>query len=153
MGQRAVGNADHVDRDRRARGQRLERGPEPVIAEHGRVDAARELAQLLDGGLRVYARLRDQRERALRVAGEARLGEAEGDGHRDHALLRAVVQVALDAAPLGVGGRDDALARGAQVVDPIAQRSRAPLLGRFTGKANLGPHPSPGYVSGGEAFA
>jgi hypothetical protein len=108
------------------------------------MDAARQLAQLLDGGLRLLARLRDELGCGLRIGLEPLLGEAERDGHRDHPLLRTVVQVALDPPPLGVGRREDALARAAQVVDPVAQRSGAPLLGRFTGKANLGPHQPPG---------
>ena len=77
------------------------------------------------------------------VGREALLGEAERDGHRDHPLLRAVVEVALDAAALGVGRGEDALAGAAQVVDPRAQRAGATLLGRLTRKAHLGPHRSP----------
>ena len=136
----AVGHAAHVDGHRGTGGQRLERGAEPVVAEDGRMDAARELPQLLDGGLRLLARLRDQLEGALGVAREAGLGDAERHGHRDHPLLRAVVQVALDAAALLIGRGDDALARGPQVVDPLAQRPGAAVLGRLTREAKLGPH-------------
>jgi hypothetical protein len=53
------------------------------------------------------------------------------------------VQVALDLAALGVGRRDDALPRGAQVVDPLAERPRPAMLGRLTWKADLGPHRPP----------
>jgi hypothetical protein len=37
---------------------------------------------------------------------------------RDQPLLRAVVQVALDAPPLGVGGRHDTRLGSAQVGEP-----------------------------------
>jgi len=40
-----------VDRHRGAGGERLERRAEPAVAEHRRVHAARQLAQLLDGEL------------------------------------------------------------------------------------------------------
>ena len=93
------------------------------------MDAARELAQLLDGGLRLDARLGDELLRAVGIGREALLGEAERHGHRHHPLLRAVVQVALDPPALIVGRGEDALARPAQVVDALAQRTRAPLLG------------------------
>jgi hypothetical protein len=42
-------------------------------------------------------------------------GEREVDSQRHEALLRAVVQVALDAPPLGVAGLQDSRPRGAQL--------------------------------------
>ena len=101
------------------------------------MDAARELAQLLDRELRLLARLRDELRGAVGIAGDPRLGEPERDGHRDEPLLRAVVEVALDPPPLGVGGGDDALARVAQRVHAVAQQARAAQLGRLAWEADL----------------
>ena len=101
------------------------------------MDAARQLAQLLDGELRLLARLGDQLHGAVGVALELRLGEAERDGDGDHPLLRAVVQVALDLPPLGVRRRDDALPRIAQVVHALAQRTGTTVFRRFAGEADL----------------
>jgi hypothetical protein len=47
------------------------------------------------------------------------------------------VEVALDAPALGVGGGDDALAGVAQNVHALAQRTRAAVLGRLAGEAEL----------------
>ena len=93
------------------------------------MDAAGQLAQLLDGELRLLAGLGDQPRGPRRVLLELRLGEAERDGDGDHALLRAIVQVPLDPAPLGVGGVDDPLLRGAQPVHALPEHARPPLLG------------------------
>ena len=64
--------------------------------------------------------------------------EREGDG--DQALLRAVVEVALDPPALRVGGVDDALPRVAQVVHALAQRARALVFGGLTREADLAHH-------------
>ena len=71
------------------------------------MQAADQVAQLGEGGLGLLVRLGD---RLLRLLGGARLGpghaQVDGEGHQP--LLRAVVQVPLEAAPLGVGRVDDA---------------------------------------------
>ena len=51
----------------------------------------------------------------VRAPLERALGQSELQRQRDEALLRAVVQVALQAAALGVAGADDARARGGQL--------------------------------------
>src|SRR5512133_990287 len=96
------------------------------------MNPVRQLAQLLDRELRLLARLSDQACCARWIAREPRLGEPEHHRQGDQALLRAVVQITLDALALGVGGRDDALPRVAQVVDPLAQDART---SRFSGLA------------------
>ena len=53
--------------------------------------------------------------RRLRVRGQPRPGEAQLEHDRDEALLRAVVEVALEPAALVVAGPDQARARGDQV--------------------------------------
>jgi hypothetical protein len=139
--QRLLGHAVHGHRHRRARGERLQRRAEPAVAEHGRVDPAGELAQLLDGELRLLARPGDELGCGRRVFAHLRLGHPERDRDRDHPLLRAVVQIALDPAALGVGRRDDPLAGRAQVVDPLAQRTRTTVLWGLGGEPDLAhPH-------------
>jgi len=110
---------------RSAREERLERGGQPVVGQHGRVDAPRELAQLAQRALDVLAgALELGAHRRPQV--ELPEGEAEAQRDRHEALLRAVVQVALDAPPLGVGGDDAPRAR--RPPPPTARRS--PRRGR-----------------------
>ena len=107
----------HVHR-RRAR-QRVERRPEPVVLEHGRMHAAGELAQLLE------RRARAPRARRpcllLRRPGRARRRSSSRscERERDEPLLRAVVEVALEPPALGVAGLDEPGAR------PFSSSSRA----------------------------
>ena len=68
---------------------------------------------------------------------EPRLGEAQGQCEGDQALLRAVVEVALDAPALRVGGVDDALPGVAQVIDALAQSPRALVIGGLAREADL----------------
>ena len=76
------------------------------------MDASGELAEFSD-------RLLDLVLRAREDVGCGPVGvrglEAERDGECHEPLLRAVVEVAFDAAPLGVGGRDDPAPRGAHL--------------------------------------
>ena len=82
-----------------------QRGVEAAVGEDGRVDAADQVAQLgqrlLDLAVRVV-----QGGGRLGVARHLALGGAQLDAEGDQPLLRAVVQVALDAAALLVGGTD-----------------------------------------------
>src|SRR3712207_1621545 len=74
------------------------------------MDAARELAQLLERVRELVARPREQVARTGRVALDLALGKPQEEGDRDEPLLRAVVQVPLETAPLGARGLDDARA-------------------------------------------
>ena len=85
------------------------------------MDSARQVAQLLHRELGLLARVGDQRRGGERVRRQARLRHPERQRQRDQPLLRAVVQVTLDPAALGVTGGDDAGARVAQVVDALVQ--------------------------------
>ena len=73
------------------------------------------------------------RTRVGRV-GERGAGHAEVHGQRDQPLLGAVVQVALDAAALGVGRGDELGPAAGQRLDPLPP---APRRGR--GRAGAGP--------------
>jgi hypothetical protein len=89
------------------------------------VDAARELAQLLDGLGRLHAGAGHERGSGGGVLLELGLDDAEQHVERHEALLGAVVQVALDAAALVVGGGEDARAGVLEALDALAQLDRA----------------------------
>ena len=96
--------AHHVDphrhRNRRARRQRGQRGVQPSVGQHRRVDPPGHLADLDDGVLRRLMGPLDQLARPVRV--DVQLGPGHAQVHRDgdQSLLGAVVEVALDASPL-----------------------------------------------------
>ena len=102
-----LGRLEDLDRHGRARGEILQRGAQATVGQDRRVDAAREVAQLLEREVRLLPRAADQLG-SLRVAllGTS-LRHAQIEGERDEPLLGAVVEVALDAPPLAVGGGDD----------------------------------------------
>ena len=66
LGQPLAGNLDDLDRQRRADGERLDRRAEPAIGQHGRVDAAGELAQLLERARQLLLGRADHRRGLLR---------------------------------------------------------------------------------------
>ena len=68
------------------------------------------------GVLDVALDLVDHRDRVVRVVLDRVTGEAQLDGQRHEVLLGTVVEVALELAPLGVAGGDDAGARLLQLV-------------------------------------
>ena len=109
--------ARHRRRHRRTRRQRFERRGEAVV-ERGRVDAARELAQLLERVGELVARGRRELLRLGGVAPDVGAEHPQLERERDEPLLGAVVQVALEPAALGVAGRDDALARRLHLGEP-----------------------------------
>ena len=99
---------EDLDRDRRAVGEAAERRRQPAVGEHGGVDAAGQLAQLGGRLVELLHRLVEQLGGRRRVGVELVAGQAQVHGQRHQPLLGAVVEVALDPAPLGVAGLDDA---------------------------------------------
>ena len=87
------------------------------------MEAARELAQLLEGERKLLPRPAEDRRRRVGIAPELGLGEPEGERERDEALLGAVVEVPLEPPPLGVGRVDEAR-RGAAAAPPRPALSR-----------------------------
>ena len=124
---------------RRALGERLERGAQAAVGEHRRVDAARELAQLLQRERELLRRVRrGSRRRAPGSERELALREAERERERDEPLLRAVVQVPLEPPPLGVGRLDEPHARAAELV--LVPRALAHVeAGEQRGRARPAP--------------
>src|SRR3954447_9803120 len=92
------------------------------------MDAARELAQLLQRALQLAARCVEEPRRRGRVAVELALREAELERQRDQPLLRAVVEIALEPAALAHRHLDQPGPRALQPPPPRAQLGLEPLV-------------------------
>ena len=88
-------------------GHRRQGGVEAPVGEDRRVDAAGEVAQLDQRLLGLAVGVVDQGPGRVGVGVELLLGPAQVHGQGDQSLLRAVVQVALDAAALDLDRVDD----------------------------------------------
>ena len=132
-----------LDLDRRALDEHVDRRHEAVVGQHGRVDAARELAQLRERGSELVGQLLNGVGQ-LGLVLEPGTQQPEVERERDELLLGAVVQVALDLAAGVVGGLDDPAARVAELLQPRAQVGLQPLVvdrqrrGRSGGVDELG---------------
>jgi hypothetical protein len=71
------------------------------------VNPPRELAELLERVLELALRFGEKRLRSFGVLPQVRLGHPEPECERHESLLRAVVQVSLQASALGVACLDD----------------------------------------------
>ena len=78
------------------------------------MDPPRDLLQVLHGAGQARRHLRQLRPELDQLGGHRGLGAAQVEGEGDETLLRAVVEIALDAAAGLVGGGDDPGARGAE---------------------------------------
>ena len=94
----------------------LQRLGQAAVHEQRRVDAVREVAQLLHRVLEVVADLLEHLLRGVGIGVGELARQVHVHGQRDEVLLRAVVEVALDGTALRVARFDDARARGAQLV-------------------------------------
>lgn len=118
---------------------RLERRCQPSVGQHRREDPARQLAHGVECFGRLHADLLQQILRLRRVCPHQLLGNAHRDGNRHELLLCAIVNIALQAPPLGVLGSHDALARCAQLqVEPHVLERRAGLRGKVHQELLLG---------------
>ena len=123
-----VRNVPDLDRQRRASRECPERRPEPLLGQHRRVDPLRQLAQLLERGSQLGIRLGQQLAGAVRLRAELISDELQREAEAEQPLLGAVVQIALEPAPLLVAGRDDPRARGTQLHQLRAQLRLQPLV-------------------------
>src|SRR6185503_20360970 len=80
------------------------------------MDPARQLAKLLEGLGELLRGAVQELGSLIGVRLQLRLGESQGKGERDEALLRAVVKVAFEAPAFGVARLQEALARMAQLL-------------------------------------
>ena len=87
-----------------------------AVHEQRRVDPVREVAQLLHRVLEIGRDLVEHLLRGVGIGVGELSREPRAHRQRDEVLLRAVVQVALDAAPFEVGGLDDAGTGAPQLV-------------------------------------
>src|SRR5690606_36986178 len=93
----------HADWNGRSTCDGRDRGVEPAIGQDRRVDAAHEVAKLLEHDLRFLVRLHEELPYRFDVVRlHAITGTPEIHRHRHESLLRAVVKVALDATALKV---------------------------------------------------
>ena len=112
---------------------------EPAVGENRGVDAAGELAQLLERVGQFLGRRLEQRARAGGVVLELRLREAEGDRHRDQPLLRAVVEVPLEAPALFVACLDEPLPRRAELLLlALSQVTSTPVMRNSVRSSSVG---------------
>ena len=89
------------------------------------MDSARELPKLRDGALDLVLCARERLSGArVRLRGF----EPERDRQGHEPLLGTVVEISLDPAALGIGGRDDAAARGAHLGELGPDLGRQPLV-------------------------
>ena len=140
-GGRSATSTSRVDRDRRAGDDRRQRGVEAAVLEDHRVDAADEVADLPQRRLRLLVGDGHHRASLLDVVVVELLARCpEVGGQRDEALLGAVVQVALDAPPLGLGAVD-------------GRRAARLQLGHLGGVLLVGARPEQGRGRGQLAAA
>jgi len=93
----------------------LQSGNQPTVCQYRRENTAGQITQRFDRAVHLRADLLEKSSSATggRFEHLAREARVDGDGHQ--VLLRAIMDVALDAAPLRILRGDDALARGAQL--------------------------------------
>ena len=98
-----------------------QRRGEAARLEQRRVDPVRELRRLVQRLLHVAPHLVEERLRRGGIGVRQLARELQVDRERDQVLLRAVVEVALDPAAVGIGGQDEPLPGRAQLLDLEAQ--------------------------------
>ena len=77
--------------------ERLESGLEAALGEHGGVNAARQIPQLTKAALKLLSHSGQARPRGVGIPRESLLHERQLERSGHELLLRAVVEVALDA--------------------------------------------------------
>src|SRR4029450_10108828 len=87
------------DRDRCTSDHRLERHFQSVSAQDSRMDAAGDVAELLERASDLTTRLIDP-SLSFRIRAQPLLEQAELEREGDQPLLRAVVEIALQSLPL-----------------------------------------------------
>ena len=92
----------------------------------------------------LIVRVGDRPAHGFRRAGEALPGHAEVHGQGDQPLLRAVVQIPLDPAALGVGRGDDVGPAAGQRLDPLRQFLAAARPEQRPGRGLIRPRHLPG---------
>ena len=120
LGQPFVEVDDEIDWHRRARDELLECHREPVGAHDRRVEATREVAELVERCRHLAAGVAEPTARGRIVVAEVVLEPAEVERQGDEALLGAVVQVAFESLALRLLCLHDTSTRFRELVDPRA---------------------------------
>jgi hypothetical protein len=125
---KATLGADDGDRYRCALRERAQGRGEAAVGEDCGVDAARELAELVKRLLQLLLGIREQFVGARRPLGKLGAGELEGEAECEEALLRSVVEVALEPTSLCVAGGDDPGPRCSHLFELRAQLGMQSLV-------------------------
>ena len=97
-----------LDRHRSTARDVAQRGPKPTFGQDRRVDAVRDLSEVVECPRQPFADSGKARKKELARPGlRDVLGSPYAEPERDQALLHPVVQVAFDESPRLVGGRHD----------------------------------------------
>src|SRR5918995_2562889 len=96
---------------------RLDRRGETIVGEKRRIDASGEVAQVLEGLVRLALQIIEHRAQPAVLLSDERGGEALLHRERHELLLYTVVDVALDPPSLRVLRRDEPLTRCPEVLD------------------------------------
>ena len=111
---------------------RLHGGREALVGKERRVDPAREVPQGLERVAQPALEIAKQLQLLLRLPADEGGREPRLDGEGDELLLRAVVQVALQAPSLLVLSRDQPLARRTEILDePGVPKNQSGLRGEI----------------------
>ena len=128
----------HRDRDRAAIRQRRDRGLEPAVRQHGRVDPARQLAELAQRLLDPGSCLADELTRGIGIRVQLLLGHSEIHAERNQPCLCSVMQVALDAPQFRLLHVDGAGSGRFEILDALleifAAREPSPRDDHVTGE-------------------
>ena len=108
----------------------LERDLEPVCTDDGGMEAGSDRAQLFEGSGDLTP-CRPQPRRRVVVPGESFLEQTQLQGEGDEALLRPVVQVALEPLPFLLPRFDYARTRARDLLEPRAQLDVKPPRSRL----------------------
>jgi hypothetical protein len=125
------GDAADLERYRRATGGRAERRPEALLGEDRGMQAASKGTDVLECALHFRVGFVEERG-AIRIAAASALAdELQCKSGREQTLLRAIVQIALQPAPLFVSRSEDARSGGAHLGELYAElRLQARVLER-----------------------
>src|SRR5262249_57254824 len=109
-------------RDGRRVAARAHRRRQALLRERRGMEAARELAQLLERQVELARGAGENRLHRIRILLELRACESERQRQRHEPLLRAVVEVSLEPAPLLVSRLDEARAGRLQILTRLCAR-------------------------------
>ena len=93
-----------------------------MVAQHCGVHPAGNRPDLLERGLGLRGEIAEQRGRAGGALAQPLCRELEADRQRHQPLLRAVVQIALDASALAIGDGRVACARGSDLAEQRVEK-------------------------------